>query len=243
MNVNLWGPQLWEILHGIAGMTQHETSAKYAQGLLEGLLILLPCIHCRKSYIEFYTLSPKVYLAFQKNSSAMQWMYDMHNKVNDKLEIQRLEKYIGQNWTVQEKKAGENRPSFEVVQKRFLLANERPFCEDSVWRVLIAFALNSNDSNSKKEYLLWIQNLANFLRACSTSYDDLITKLDILSATSTNSTKDMFCAILLIKENKLLIASELIPLLADKKIKVFLSEKWNQTKLLFATGCSTNSSQ
>ena len=258
MNVNLWGPQLWEILHGISGMTKPPKS-KCAQEIFAGLKVLLPCIHCRKSYVEFYDSFPSALEAFKDANSAMKWTYDIHNRVNEKLETQRMKIYVegvggvgnGSVGSIPRKEvfALNHRPSFEVVKKRFLLSDGKPFHEDSVWRVLISFSLNSDLAADKNLAALkeWLKNLIDFIsiddkEIATPSYKNLIEKLPVLYGCDMQTSKEFFCASILVQYGKLTNSKDFR--LVQSKEQALLLRKWELTKsLLPASGCSTSSCQ
>lgn len=132
MNTWLWGPPLWRILHSVSFAPDvprhHETVTTF----LETFQYVLPCVYCRESYTTFITqlqtshsqsLSETV-----KDGGLARWMYELHNKVNDKLGVCR---HI----------------SFECLVKRHTL---RPtmFSPTDVWDVLCMFALNYTTDSS-----------------------------------------------------------------------------------------------
>jgi len=70
MDVSFWGPSGWQLLHLIA-----------AEGDRDVLLYMpdvLPCKYCRKSARQFRREEPP-------NGDLQLWLYNFHNKVNNKL--------------------------------------------------------------------------------------------------------------------------------------------------------------
>jgi hypothetical protein len=160
MNVNLWGPNLWEILHGLSWLSQSSQSNKHLFDILDNLNILLPCIYCRQSFHQFFKKEEARSYLELKNEGP-EYVYLLHSKVNDKLESQKFTEIFSsfqsqmkdQNvYDEMQKKFisfHSRTPSFEVVRKRWLLSEGEPFSEKSVWKTLFVFmlALNLKDND------------------------------------------------------------------------------------------------
>jgi hypothetical protein len=166
MNVNLWGPQLWNLLHSLAYLTNEKT-ANAMGGILDDLRILLPCSHCKLSYNEYY---PK-FKAMRANiaNDAARMVFELHNMVDDKLEKQRLEKFMDdihakdKDIMRQQFRTLSGRPSFDVVLKRGALA-EGLIETSCVWRVLFAFSLAIENDPLKPVALgRFIDNVNTFI--------------------------------------------------------------------------------
>jgi hypothetical protein len=165
MNVNLWGPQLWSLLHGLAYIADSKTALNF-QGILDDLRILLPCSLCRNSYCSYYDKFKNI-VPDVEAGNAPRRIWELHNLVDDKLEKQRLEKFIA---LVQPSKKGamrENfrilsgRPSFEVVLKRGALAEGYSFSKEDIYRVLFSFSMAIEDDTSKPAALQrFVRNLS-----------------------------------------------------------------------------------
>ena len=90
MNPQFFGPPGWKFLHAVTfGYSDNPNpiEREHYKRYFESLQFVLPCIHCRRSYQQFYRelpidnfLQDKLHLAY--------WMYLIHNKVNDKLRKQ-----------------------------------------------------------------------------------------------------------------------------------------------------------
>jgi hypothetical protein len=168
MNVNLWGPHLWTVLHGLAAL---QTRPADMETVLKGLCVLLPCSLCQNSYCSFYKTKKNV-RGMCERGEGPKLVWQIHNLVNDKLEAQRLEKFmdaLGAHGNQREamiamKGLLSNRPSFDVVMKRAALASTQLqyIHTDDIFRVLFAFVLNSGNDPIKYEWIAkWIQALTN----------------------------------------------------------------------------------
>jgi hypothetical protein len=80
MDVSFWGPSGWQLLHLI---TVTIGGLKEKKELFSTLDEVLPCKYCRQSAKEFLKEPPGNNLAV--------WLYDFHEKVNQKLHRQHLE--------------------------------------------------------------------------------------------------------------------------------------------------------
>jgi len=168
MNVNLWGPHLWTVLHGLAAL---QTRPGDMETILKGLCVLLPCSLCQNSYCSFYKNLTNV-RAICERGEGPKLVWEIHNLVNDKLETQRLEKFMAEikatpaqrDKMLAAKRILSNRPSFDVVMKRAALAStqQQYIHKDDIFRVLFAFVLNSGDDDTKYEWIAkWIKALTN----------------------------------------------------------------------------------
>jgi len=91
----------------------------------------------------------------------MEYVYKLHEQVNRKLALQKLEKFKLSPELLPVVLA---QPTFEVVKKRFVLSNGQPFADSSVWRTLFAFVMaddaSSNPEARRQAFLRFVQNLA-----------------------------------------------------------------------------------
>jgi hypothetical protein len=76
VDVKFWGPSGWKLLHAISFESNPEK-----QALFTVLGDVLPCKYCRKSTKMFIKQRPVT-------GDTAEWLYDLHNKVNHKLEMQ-----------------------------------------------------------------------------------------------------------------------------------------------------------
>ncbi len=92
MDTRFWGPDGWLLLHSIAAYYPDQPTvddkALYVK-FFETIQDVLPCIYCRNSFAQYnLELDLKSYL--DDSRSLSNWLFQMHNKVNDKLEGQGL---------------------------------------------------------------------------------------------------------------------------------------------------------
>lgn len=85
MNTSSWGPKAWRYLHLTAQYYDQnindKNESKYKK-MFTKLENVLPCIFCRKSYSKFIKELPI------NTNSLPEWLYHIHNKVNQKLRDQ-----------------------------------------------------------------------------------------------------------------------------------------------------------
>lgn len=95
MMTKVWGPAGWLFLHCVAAgypykidpdKPEHIEKQNDYYRFFYYLGKVLPCKYCRNSYEKFITeLSPVNHLGSRRELS--KWLYDIHNKVNDKLGV------------------------------------------------------------------------------------------------------------------------------------------------------------
>lgn len=104
MDVSFWGPSGWQLLHLIA-----EEGGK---DVLDIMPFILPCKYCRASSQEFSKKD-------KPRGNLQLWLYNFHNKVNQKL--------IKQHAEDPKCHLPVPAPSFEQIQKRYRdLLDRRP---------------------------------------------------------------------------------------------------------------------
>lgn len=88
MNTKKWGSPAWKFLHCIAfNYKATETNKTNYKKFFTLIGNILPCRFCRESYKVFIKELPiNKYLKYDKG--VFEWLYLMHNKVNDKLRNQ-----------------------------------------------------------------------------------------------------------------------------------------------------------
>jgi len=92
MDTRFWGPDGWRLLHSIAANYPQRPSKKTKQlyyDFFKTLQLILPCIYCRDSFYQYITELP-VENYLENRDTLSHWVYQMHNKVNDKLYNQGL---------------------------------------------------------------------------------------------------------------------------------------------------------
>lgn len=153
MNVNIWGPSLWILLQNTAFIL--DETGKENVAIYENLKVLLPCSFCRNSFIQFIYPDNKSSTWLPQKDFYAKWVYELHSKVNRKLNQQHVDEtvtlaplglsillkrflniIVDTNMKVLFKE-----PSFEVVQKRYLVSKEEPYRKLDVEIVLLAMAM------------------------------------------------------------------------------------------------------
>jgi hypothetical protein len=99
MMTKVWGPAGWLFLHCVTAgypykidpdKPEHIEKQNDYYRFFYYLGKVLPCRYCRDSYYKFITeLSPVNHLGSRRELS--KWLYDIHNKVNDKLGVPECE--------------------------------------------------------------------------------------------------------------------------------------------------------
>ena len=111
MDVSFWGPSGWQLFHLIS-MTIGGLKEK--KELFSTLDEVLPCKYCRQSAKEFLEDPPS-------NNIAL-WLYEFHDKVNNKLHQQHLENPKSQNPKSQNQRSQNLKKN---LQKRSLLQRRK----------------------------------------------------------------------------------------------------------------------
>ena len=143
MNPNIWGPDVWTVLHGLSFLNPSSSSMPV---ILDSLNDVLPCIFCRESFRDYFNIDDAKEV-FEMGNGHKYVVY-LHNKVDDKLEKQRLEKFINA-CEIKDNKLIEimnenfrivsNRPTFDIMQKRFNLRKDYPFSLRNVYMMIMSF--------------------------------------------------------------------------------------------------------
>lgn len=107
MDTRFWGPSGWRLLHLIT-WNAHTLQQDKLMKFLRLLVYVLPCKYCRASLTDYYTSDPIP----SNPRDAPQWMYRIHNCVNNKLRDQKL--------------LDTQNPSWEEVKRRYDSINKAP---------------------------------------------------------------------------------------------------------------------
>lgn len=89
MNPTVWGPPLWRIFNDVARHSDASGDPLIRKATARWFLTLrdlLPCVWCRNSYrgfLEQVSAGPRI-----ENGQALRVIFDLHEKVNDKLQKQ-----------------------------------------------------------------------------------------------------------------------------------------------------------
>uniref|UniRef100_A0A6C0B4L9 thiol oxidase n=1 Tax=viral metagenome TaxID=1070528 RepID=A0A6C0B4L9_9ZZZZ len=92
MDTRFWGPDGWHLLHSIAytyPSNPNKTTRQKYKRFFNTVPYILPCVYCRNSLHKFYKDLP-IENSLQNNNSLFEWLYKIHNKVNNKLTKQNL---------------------------------------------------------------------------------------------------------------------------------------------------------
>ncbi len=89
MDTTYWGPSGWKLLHSITFSYEEKLKNQYYD-FFYVIAFLLPCKFCRKSYSEYITNDP---IDVSSKEALTKWLWRIHNKVNEKLRIQKFCKY------------------------------------------------------------------------------------------------------------------------------------------------------
>lgn len=90
MDTRFWGPSGWMMLHLI---TVDPTVQRRRAAVKEWFTLLeyvLPCKYCRASFHDYLQAQPLTDEVMATPAAFSRWMYDIHNRVNDKLRGQGL---------------------------------------------------------------------------------------------------------------------------------------------------------
>jgi len=89
MDVNLWGPAFWHVLHTITfDYPEHPTPEeheRYSQ-FFHSLKYVLPCGACRKHFAHGIETKYPIEPALKNRDTLSRWLVDFHNTVNKRLD-------------------------------------------------------------------------------------------------------------------------------------------------------------
>lgn len=156
MNTWIWGPPKWKFLHTLSFSPVAPRYAAEIGVFVNTLKFVLPCIFCRDSFTTFVHELETSYGAtveqIVKRKQFAQFMYDLHDKVNGKLDVQAMQDRMKQEGldssAVTPSQCRKRQITFECLTKRFTL---RPVsvCPDDIWEFLIIFSLNMDDTSHR----------------------------------------------------------------------------------------------
>lgn len=88
MDIKLWGPSLWELLHTISFSYNNyplsPIKKKHYILFFDSLRVLIPCHHCRYHYSMYLRKRP-IGKYVNSRASMVKWVNDLHNQINKKL--------------------------------------------------------------------------------------------------------------------------------------------------------------
>lgn len=82
MDTRFFGPSGWQLMHSIAS-TFSRKHANYYRHFFEAIPYILPCRFCRESSQQFVKELPTI--PVDTREAIEEWVYKLHDKVNDKL--------------------------------------------------------------------------------------------------------------------------------------------------------------
>lgn len=88
----IWGPHMWEALHSISfGYPINPTDENKYDYLMYFTFLskVLPCKYCRESYSHYIITEPTILnsAVLENRGTLTRWLYNMHQRINDKLGI------------------------------------------------------------------------------------------------------------------------------------------------------------
>jgi len=163
MNVWIWGPPLWDTLHSCSALLDDHSLSSVT--LFEPLTKILPCRFCRDSFDVFYKeMGPPLI------GSAFEWIFSLHNKVNKKLALQKIDalgvKYKLPKDTLyilsRECNGLFGWPSIDVVRKRQIVSSDDSVSWSKVSTALLAITMGIQQQQCQKALIM---NLTIFVKA------------------------------------------------------------------------------
>ena len=98
MDTRFWGPSGWTMLHLIAADPTVHLRRTTVKKWFELLEFVLPCKYCRASFHDYLQMQPLTDEIMETPATFSRWMYDIHNRVNDKLRGQGLLSDANPDW-------------------------------------------------------------------------------------------------------------------------------------------------
>ena len=92
MDVRIWGPDGWKLLHSIVENYPNHPNHKDRENMLlffSSIKYILPCIYCRRSFTEYGQKLP-ITDFLESKDTLTSWIYQIHEFVNNKLRGQDL---------------------------------------------------------------------------------------------------------------------------------------------------------
>jgi hypothetical protein len=128
---------------------------------LETLQHVLPCVYCRDSYVGFFAELEQQHgdtTSVVARGDLNKWMFDLHEKVNIKLDMQTTINALKDAGVDTEKMpppqpiCRKRQLTFECLQKRFAVRKVQ-YSSTDVWDLLLIFMLNLDDVRAEGEQL------------------------------------------------------------------------------------------
>lgn len=90
MDTRFWGPSGWRLFHLVTAEPLRPERQRDVAKWIELMEYVLPCKYCRASFHDYVRLQPLTPEILQSPVTFGRWMYDIHNRVNNKLRGQGL---------------------------------------------------------------------------------------------------------------------------------------------------------
>jgi len=92
MITKIWGPPMWIALHTISfgyPLEPNDEQKENYKNFFKLIADILPCRYCRESYLEFINEEGSILNddVMNNRETLSRWLYNLHNKVNNKLGI------------------------------------------------------------------------------------------------------------------------------------------------------------
>ncbi len=137
MDTRFWGPSGWRLLHLIAAEPfVNETHKSDVYNWFCLLPYILPCKYCRASFSDYLKLQPLTLEIMNTPASFGKWLYEIHNRVNEKLRGQGLITQRNPAWP-------EIRQRYSTIHKS--LCSETPLLG---WDFMTSVAFTTPDPHS-----------------------------------------------------------------------------------------------
>jgi hypothetical protein len=191
-NPKRWGPSAWRLMEAVAIDRVATPGDKKQFYKLIG--DVLPCAKCRKSYRQFIKELP---VNIDSPKATLYWLYQIHNRVNDKLRKQDPKSQSSENSMRNPESVGPDsfgidltqapNPAFEEVYQRVTTSSSSP---DDLWSFLQTIAMNYDPTIHKKStYRAFFNNLKRTIpyHEYNEPYSILLQRFPIDSALKSNT--------------------------------------------------------
>ena len=172
---------MWDLLHACSFLLDGSSLDE----IVRPLKTLLPCRYCRESFVVFYEQLGRPNGA-KSDPEVPMWVYRAHELVNRKLSVQKAEAFVKKNKVVPQvakvmlryaSEVSQFQPSFEVVQKRFMVHRDEPITWTSLSVVLLAITMGLECNDGAKanigpfyaEFVTFMVGLKTALKASKQS--------------------------------------------------------------------------
>ena len=133
MDTRFWGPSGWRLLHLMVSTPLKDRDTEVINESFRLLPYVLPCKFCRYSLSEYIEELP---VPTQYNK-LFKWLYEIHNKVNDKLRSQNILR--------------DSNPSYDEISERYKVWADMPCASTQMlgWNFLFSIANTTPSRYSK----------------------------------------------------------------------------------------------